>query len=1152
MINMMNRFTTNLLLLFIFLGANISLHGQQFHYYNADGEDITLLTSWSTNPDGTGDNPENFSTDSSYFHLYHAATLQSNLTIDGEDSRVIVGDSINNVELSLAPFAQLDAKVDLKRRGSLAILSDSYPEFGEFEDGSTVSFSFSGSKLIPYHDYYNLQIFGVNPVFDTGGGDVLIRGNLILSGTVNFPEARNNVEYNFVFNGDGDQEVITAGNVLRSFNMTFEKPSGRFSFGDNTIISADNIMAFKMDETAMLEDNGITIYAGNSVTIGGMGNYDFSGTLVLAGTQVGIVNGSGPGTQFLIHDGNNAPVVTSLHNILINASNTGGEFNFVGSPDNVFTITGEFRIDQQADGLVTFQENEVLIHGDLIIEEGFAGTMDDIKKLTILNEESEDQGMNISVPLSIDELEIFNNFLLTGHIHITSLLHLSNGSVLGSGNEGLIVLAHDAMLTGYDDQNFIETGLGFQINNTGENEIIFPLSAGGAYRPLNLSVSHEDAQAGLYIARLFTDNFPSFSLPGDLQQVYPDFFFQLSIGDNPNIADISVGVPYDNSIDDLSEDGVRVAYAATDSWLNMGGTIEDGFVYSDVFFDQTGYLALAKYQPSNTKEIISFRFENFDPVVEGVINEQEKTIDLLVPPETDITALIPTIDHTGISVSPESGVAQDFSSEVVYTVTAEDGSTADYNVTVEVEIPLFILSLESIPEEGGTVSGEGTFTEGEEVMVSAQPTGDYIFIHWLRNEAIVSNQPEFTYTMPASDITLTAIFELPPNEPPVVQNTLELQQTIEQANDLVLDISDIFSDPEQDELSIDVVSSQPEIVSARIDDNLLILKSLRRGESAITLSADDGYNDLVTTSFRILVYPKALEVASPPESILDTWDSGAPEYTYPAHMIFLQSQETDPGIDAPLLFAYHVPHDQYHQDDQDQIGFPYSLTRGTRISGLGNDGISMLNEGSERDLGGLLLALNTSGFTFIDQNLALGFTLENLSSNTGKVGIRLQYRSDIDHPFTDWIIDGEPVVYFFGDEEEEESMFEELIPFSPELATEMPYLQILFRYYYITGDPGPRPEVRLDDIHLSLLTSVVASAEDQITVFSNQNGIVVQQENPVPGVVQVLNLAGQQLFAKDLQDTNYQTISFLPDAGVYLVKIFNKEQRTVVRKILVR
>jgi hypothetical protein len=43
----------------------------------------------------------------------------------------------------------------------------------------------------------------------------------------------------------------------------------------------------------------------------------------------------------------------------------------------------------------------------------------------------------------------------------------------------------------------------------------------------------------------------------------------------------------------------------------------------------------------------------------------------------------PTISFSGVSLSPESGVAQDFSKPVTYTVTARDGSTKDYVVTVK-------------------------------------------------------------------------------------------------------------------------------------------------------------------------------------------------------------------------------------------------------------------------------------------------------------------------------------------------------------------------------------------------------------------------------------------------------------------------------------
>ena len=85
---------------------------------------------------------------------------------------------------------------------------------------------------------------------------------------------------------------------------------------------------------------------------------------------------------------------------------------------------------------------------------------------------------------------------------------------------------------------------------------------------------------------------------------------------------------------------------------------------------------------SDAKAITAFDFAALDPEVVGVINEAVKTIALTVPFGTEVTALVPTIVHTGASVSPASGAAQDFTSPVNYTVTAEDGSTQAYEVTV--------------------------------------------------------------------------------------------------------------------------------------------------------------------------------------------------------------------------------------------------------------------------------------------------------------------------------------------------------------------------------------------------------------------------------------------------------------------------------------
>ena len=86
------------------------------------------------------------------------------------------------------------------------------------------------------------------------------------------------------------------------------------------------------------------------------------------------------------------------------------------------------------------------------------------------------------------------------------------------------------------------------------------------------------------------------------------------------------------------------------------------------------------------KAITAFDFKALDPDVIGVIDEGAKTIALTVPFGTVVTALVPTIVHTGASVSPASGTAQDFTSPVDYTVTAEDTTTAVYTVTVTVAL----------------------------------------------------------------------------------------------------------------------------------------------------------------------------------------------------------------------------------------------------------------------------------------------------------------------------------------------------------------------------------------------------------------------------------------------------------------------------------
>ena len=91
---------------------------------------------------------------------------------------------------------------------------------------------------------------------------------------------------------------------------------------------------------------------------------------------------------------------------------------------------------------------------------------------------------------------------------------------------------------------------------------------------------------------------------------------------------------------------------------------------------------------SPAKDIIKFSFPTLSPVIDATIDVTTKAINATVPIGTDLTKLVPTISISDkATISPAKGVAQDFSKEVSYTVTAEDASTVVYKVNLKSSFP---------------------------------------------------------------------------------------------------------------------------------------------------------------------------------------------------------------------------------------------------------------------------------------------------------------------------------------------------------------------------------------------------------------------------------------------------------------------------------
>ena len=379
------------------------------------------------------------------------------------------------------------------------------------------------------------------------------------------------------------------------------------------------------------------------------------------------------------------------------------------------------------------------------------------------------------------------------------------------------------------------------------------------------------------------------------------------------------------------------------------------------------------------------------------------------------------------------------------------------------------------------------------------------------------------------------------NLPPVVENEIGFQQLIGSGLNLEVNLHEIFSDPDNDSLTFTVFSTNTLCVSVSINNNHLIVNPVQAGGAMVAVLADDGFHDPVATSFRVLVHPEAYKPGENNFSFT-SWDPNEPEYIYPPHMLFLQSDENEPGLDTPLLYPYYIPHDDYHSDDEVTIGFPYNNTRRTRINGLGENGISFINTGRGRDLGGALLAVDTRGIVSANLSWLGGTILEN----SRKYGIRLQYRTHIDDPFSDLLVNGEIVEYIAGADGD-------VIKFDsvtlPQQILDKEYVQLLWRYYHVEGISGPRSKLRLDEIRFTDLIGINEVIRDAVEIYSHGSVIHVHLPFDNAGTVFVYDITGRLVHERHFN--RRCSITLNRASGIYIVRVvvgdFIKSGKVFVR-----
>ncbi len=124
-------------------------------------------------------------------------------------------------------------------------------------------------------------------------------------------------------------------------------------------------------------------------------------------------------------------------------------------------------------------------------------------------------------------------------------------------------------------------------------------------------------------------------------------------------------------------------------------------------------------------------------------------------PDDTVTAIaVPDAGFHFLNWSESGSIVSSDSVYVFVKQFSNDTLTANYAPN------LYNLTLIASPIEGGEVIGAGIYAYGETVSVTAVPAEGYTFMFWENGVDTLSFDFVYTFIMPNSDLTLTAVFEI--------------------------------------------------------------------------------------------------------------------------------------------------------------------------------------------------------------------------------------------------------------------------------------------------------------------------------------------------------------------------------------------------------
>ena len=223
---------------------------------------------------------------------------------------------------------------------------------------------------------------------------------------------------------------------------------------------------------------------------------------------------------------------------------------------------------------------------------------------------------------------------------------------------------------------------------------------------------------------------------------------QISVLANPsNGGSVSGGGTYNS--------GVNCTVTATPNsnysfinWTENGTPVSSNTSYSFIVNDDRTLTANFQYQQPSTYTINA----SADPANGGTISgtgtyTQGQTCTLIASANSGFVFLNWTENGTQVSTNP------------TYSFTVNSNRTLEAHF--QNQPSQYIITLSANPTNGGTVSGGGTYSQGQTCTVTANANPSYSFVNWTESSTQVSTNPTYSFTV-TGNRTLVANFSYSP------------------------------------------------------------------------------------------------------------------------------------------------------------------------------------------------------------------------------------------------------------------------------------------------------------------------------------------------------------------------------------------------------